>query len=230
MNALEMLRTSPAWSPGHELPLCPELNNPWMYGALSFKLLARNATPEADLALLRLNFLRYAAQCAVGPVGLFYRWPNGYGGSTSWDEILGMGYLSSLLAREILEHLMQSGGLYDTQHPYRDEIAPREFADEDRNLLRFPSLMAFLRARAGYRVNLFDQVMLATQFLKFSFDGAEAGTYLRRWLMVEEAEKLPVTGPFVRYWKSKVPPPQRFLAIEPREYPVFTTLAEGLSP
>ncbi len=232
MSALELFKQSNAWDERYGLPLCPSLNNPWLYGAYALKLMReRGLTAIEELKLVE-RFREHAYSCRVEP-GLFNRWPDGSGGFTSHDELMGMAYISSELAHEILTYLEATDGVYVNKE--QDKIDFKDDWQYRFNVYRMIWFKPFLKARAGSNLNLFSQFLFAGHLLLDAWrikDEQEAifdqGGRLRIWIMLEAMETFAITGAAVSVWREKMnrikASPKGMLTFEPKECPIYRSL------
>jgi hypothetical protein len=83
------------WDRRYNLPLFPELNNPWIYAAYFVK---KNGLQG------KLDFMSHQERCKRG--NEYVRWPDGSGGHFSHDEKIGMAYLcDNSVAKKLLKSL-----------------------------------------------------------------------------------------------------------------------------
>lgn len=223
-------RNSTAWHPEYDLPLCPDLNNPHLYCSYAFKIMKAGGMTAAEQLGFLDRYDAYAKKCQIA-LGLLNRWPDGHGGMTSHDEVMGMAYLSQSLAQEILTRLLADDGVYIT-HPGEAEGRP----SYDFNLLRFVWVLPFIKARALPRVGQISQSVWAAHMtydaLRFKAGSTDdAGGRLRNWIMLEAMEPYGISRAASSFWvwmmKRKSCTLKSMLAIEPREYSVFSELAPG---
>lgn len=113
----------------------------------------------------------------------------------SHDEKLGAAYLSLSAANAILFWEIKVGS-----------------ADE-----RFLFYGPFIRASAGYRVGYYSQAMWALHFVWSAItqknDGTKMSGVLKNWLMLDAAEKFPISALGAWFWKMWM----RKLKISPRK-------------
>lgn len=205
-DVLEQVKASQAWDARFGLPVCPSFNNPWIYGAYALKVMRVAGLTAIEEVALVDRFIDFAKGCRIKP-GLFNRWPDGGGGVTSHDELMGMAFISKNLAKEIVAYLDETDGVYLNK--------PEEKADHPNweirfNVYRMVFLLPFLRARAGHSLNLASQLVFAAHLWKDAFsakatDTGNAGGRLRNWLMLDTMEKTgPIASAGVWYWRSKM--------------------------
>jgi len=206
------------------------------------KLMHLNDLDYGDEKSLLAKFKNFADKCRIEP-GLFNRWPDGGGGSTSHDELMGIAYLSRSLAKEIVVYLLEHDGVYNNQkadtgiHDYLNKhIALKEFliGDQRYNLYRFPWLMPYLKASAGININLASKLIFAAHVTwdalcynpNKSFD---AGGRLRMWLMMETMSQYTACHLAFLFWQSKMTKakvnPRMCFETEPAEFPIYAASA-----
>lgn len=202
------LSVSSAWSKLYDLPLCPVFNNPWIYGAYALKLLRLNGLNASEQEDLKHRFGLHALACRVDPAlpGLMNRWPDGGGGMTSHDELMGMAYISPGLARALVAYLAQTDGVYINKP---EETKGDQFSSLRHNVYRFPFMKPFLMACAGYTPGLLSQLAFAGHLVVDAFttksgDTSDAGGKLRIWIMLEHMERFRITNAAVKFWRSKM--------------------------
>lgn len=184
MNDIDILKVGDSWDARYDLPLFPYLNNPWAYGAYVLKLLGR---PQE----LVNRFTAHAGYCEIG-IGYFRRWPDGSGGPTSHDELLGMAYACEpVIARRILSRLEEMGGVYNSKDSEYD------------TMYRFLFLVPFLRKRAGYKVGLTDQLKWSIHVVWSAVKSNGSSGPLKIWLM-EEMKSYPICSAAFAFWKSRM--------------------------
>lgn len=219
--ALEAIIRSNAFDDRYGLPLIPTLNNPWAYSAYLYKLLKLHGIDLIDEVEMRRAFLNHSVKCSAGMPGLYNRWPDGTGGKTSWDELLGLGYWATECAKLILELLQKTDGIYDNEQPFT--------TNEARNMYRMPWLIGFLKSRAGYRVGIFIQIPWSIWMASWKYEPGAEGSFLKRWIMLEEANKHPIIGIFARrFWKNNSKYLVWALEGELKSIPVAATIAKEL--
>jgi len=210
-ESYEKLKRSLAWDSLYNLPLVRLHNNPHLYCAYSIALLLSLLKPDEESCkdelhlsyVCWMDYFAYLDKCSPeGHAGFYHRWPDGRGGSTSHDEVIGIAWLGGpLIARAILSRLEEFDG--DYKGPGQVEGRLGEF-----NLYRFLFLKPYLKACAGYRVSWFSQALwvLTTIAPDFFTDRSKlsAGSLLRNWLMSKRMETLPISGAAIRAWKSRM--------------------------
>lgn len=222
---LDQWKTSNAWDSLYNLPLCPGLNNPWLYMAYAdmlMRLYADNSfiSPvEAEMHFQRCE----AAVTTPNPApGLFMRWPNGQGGQTSYDEILGAAYLSPWIARRILTYLDLSDGEF-----YPGAVPGKVL---ETNVYRFFFIRPFLVAASGLMPSLISQFIwcLCLLFDALTRTKTDQGGALKFWLMSARMEKFPLCSVAVSLYKrhiSRIMTPKDCFLIEPKECPIYAETA-----
>lgn len=228
MNPEARLRISQAWDGRFDLPTIPIHNNPWIYMAYCFRICNEYGVDEFRLRF-KDRIETYYAKCLVNreTPGLFYRWPNGFGGDSSHDELMGGAWLSPMIARDILAHLEKTDGQYTVDPKYIVGTY-----DETKNVNRFFWLRPFLRACAGFRVSLFSQLLWSIQALVscWNFTGDASGV-LKVWVMCDVMKKYPISSIAVWYFdyrlrnKFKVTPKDIFARNYLTEIPVLADIA-----
>lgn len=94
-TALESLKASSVWNPTYNLP-CGPGQNPWIYMAYYDTVLRLNGE-----RLEALDLILFYIHCEVsGKPGLFKRFPDGGGGPTSHDEVMGLFSLMGNIVRD----------------------------------------------------------------------------------------------------------------------------------
>ncbi len=227
---LKTFMESSAWDIRYSLPLVPQASNPWIYGAYAMKIMRMNGLPPGEDFALQENWDDYAKVCRVLP-GLFNRWPDGGGGVTSHDEIMGMAYVSKSLAKEILQYLKESGGVYCNKLEDLLRDGPRHY-----NVRRFLWLMPYLRSCAGEYVGIFAQTQWSACLVYDALthkkgDLVDAGGRLKNWIMFDSMASKPICRAAIEFWKRTMAnhqcEPKVMLQVEPREAVVFSECAPG---
>lgn len=223
---------SNAWSNPHSIPICPQTHNPWIYGAYALKVLRSVGIPAAEEIALLKNFQAYADKCRIKP-GLFNRTPQ----ESIWmshDELMGMAYISPDLAKEIVAYLKEHTGFYANLPVDQDAITENIKSAVQFNFYRFPWLLPFLKAAAGYYVPPISQTLFALHLLndlRITKAGqtTDAGGRLRIWLMLEHMQGFAISGAACRLWRWRMNrlgySPKNQLAVEPSECPILSELA-----
>jgi len=201
MNALEAFKESNAWHKKYNLPLCPMFNNPHIYGAYAYKIISLDKrVSDADLVELQRDFRTYYRACRITS-GLIHRWPDGSGGITSHDEIIGAAKIYEENAKEIMLHLTMTDGVYINKPK---EIAPG--GEEVCNVFRILWVKPVLMALAKFRLGIFLQCQYAAVLIVDAIsykEGDEAGR-LRHWLTFKEMGEYPIAGAAILFWKKKM--------------------------
>lgn len=225
---LEPLKASKCWDGRYSLPLFPQYNNPWLYMAYADRVLSKHLIGAIDHNKIRAYFTRCeisARSASTIEPGLFDRWPDGSGGRTSWDEIIGAAYLSSHLAKRIMRHLVKTRGYFNNTNdkPFGHKL---KF-----NVFRLAFLKPWLTARCGVRPDLFSQLIWAGHIclsIKANKKPGDAGGRLRNWIMFEAMREYPVCKRAIKKWKKEMRLAghtlKNSLAIEPKE-PLLVALA-----
>ena len=201
---------SPAWDQRYNLPLCPTLNNPWLYMAYAQRNMKR-AGPDS-MCLSTIEIEAHFLKCESKP-GFFSRWPDGSGGAVSWDEIVGAASMSRFIARRIMSYLDMNDGEWGSGTALTDDM------------YRFPFLRPFLLAAAGYTPSTISLAQWSGFIVwdAFTRSSTDQGGALKNSLMIDS-----VGGVAGQFWKIRtqgVMTPAEALAIEPKEYPVFALTA-----
>ena len=220
MTVLKSFQASNAWDQRFNLPLVPMHNNPWIYLAYALKMIRLGKHTNDELIELVDLIEDHLARCRTKVWGEFYRWPEGLGGDTSHDEVMGIAYIDWCLKLEtaptkaILERLLETDGVYNVQN------VPEKIPEEH-NIYRFVWMEAFLKACTNkFRVGFISQFWFSVALLKDIFkykkeDGNESGLLLK-WIMFEPMEKYLLSGITIGFWKSKM----KKLGINPKQ--IFT--------
>jgi len=191
LNKLEEFKGSNAWDNKFALPLIPMHNNPWIYSAYVRKLCG-GFDSEMDYILFS-----HMNKCEVEP-GLFNRWPDGSGGVTSHDEIMGLAYHDHDTAKDILLYLEKHDGEYINVHN------PGKWTSEKFNVYRFIFLKPYLKACAEWHVSLLSQAQFSA-FLIYDLithKGIDPAGRLRIWIMLEAMEIFPLSGFVISIWRK----------------------------
>lgn len=229
MTALEAFKLpySQAWDPRYDLPSVPIHNQPFLYGAYAIKIIKLRDGNDFLASHMVHNtiyrFWDYIAKCEKES-GLYNRRPDGSGGITSHDELIGLVYIKWPESQYILEYLKKHRGRYVNT----SEVSWNPFKW---NLYRFPWFIAYLKARRDdYLSNAWQFIwslqLLAPDLVWFRPDN---GGLLRKWIMLDEMERHPISGWFIKKWRAKM----KRLGIGPRkcfehylvECPVFREFA-----
>jgi hypothetical protein len=201
MNAWEAFQQSAAWDQRFNLPLCPTLNNPWIYFAYALKISKENgALCAGALIAVQIMAIRHAEKCRIKH-GLFNRWPDCSGGVFSYDEALGMAYISPELARELCLYLYEQDGIYCNKPDEMNALNEEKF-----NLYRFIFLEPYLRARAGLRVGLLSKLKFALHVVisTFKFNPNDEEGMSKIWLMHEEMDRFILCRIAFYFWFKKL--------------------------
>jgi hypothetical protein len=206
----DFIRNSPAWDARYNLPLCPALNNPWLYMAYAQRNMKRAARDAIWLSMIEIE--AHFLKCESKP-GFFSRWPDGSGGAVSWDEIVGAASMSRFIARRILAYLDSTDGEWGSGTDLADDM------------YRFPFLRPFLLAASGYELSPISKAEWSAFILwdAFKRSPTDQGGALKNSLMIDS-----VGGLAGAFWKKRtqtIMTPAQALAIEPKEYPVFAATA-----
>jgi hypothetical protein len=222
MLSRDKFEESTAWDRRHLLPVCSSYNNPWIYMAYASKIMF-----DYDKCQLKYtDVLLFAQKCQISS-GLYNRWPDGSGGVTSHDELMGIAYLDRKRAKEIFFYLVENDGIYIN--------VDYQFDSKDRfNLFRFPWFISYLKARALIPLSVWSQFLWCLpiiQDLLFynSKKKKDEDGRLMKWLMSEEMIRFPLCKFFFSLWvtkmmKLKQTPREQFRTYL-KDYPVFFELA-----
>jgi hypothetical protein len=223
VSYLEQIKNSNIWDKRFGLPLVPGLNNPFFYLALITKIYrGLQAVP------FFAGTQEYIDGCKKDR-GLYHRRPDGTGGVTSHDELIGIAYLDQDAAQGILGYLQMRDGVYNNSG------ASEEDSGERFNLFRFPWFISYLKARAGFRVGLHSQFFYATHvYLDAKKNqnplSESPDARLMIWLMNEEMGKYPLCNLAIRYWERVMNKYQKTVSGWFKDhlpnYPIFATLSK----
>lgn len=206
------IKGSNVWDSRFELPLIPIHNNPFLYSYYVMKMAGYTKEIHERLSL-------HAENCRTS-FGVFDRWPDGSGGIMSFDELMGLAAHHEWAAQEILAYLTETDGVYINRP---EDVKPHEL-DEKHYVYRMIFLKPFLRACAGYKVNLISQAQFSAFLIydllthKFTIDDffkADAGTdefrkkldapgRLKIWVMLDYMEKYPLSKLAVNWWRRSM--------------------------
>lgn len=219
-NIVQKFYGSPAWSKAYNLPIVPRTNNPFLYGAYCMKVMSFAGMNVTDAGNLWDLWDDYLLKCTVSR-GLYNRKPDGSGGVTSHDELLGIAYIFTAdIAADILFELEQKDGIYCN---VASEWLNRGADIEKYNLNRFVWLKPYLKAASGQRVGLVSQLIWSSHIFidaMFSKTG-DAGGKLRNWIMFDAMEDLFLCRIAIKFWawkmKKKNVTLRSCLRIEPAE-------------
>lgn len=223
MTAYERFKASNAWETKYNIPLSPMNNNPFFYAACAAKLILRR-DGFSCFNKIQADYLVYALLCERF-TGLFDRWPDGKGGMTSHDELIGIAYMSSDLAKDILSFLDRTDGIYMNKDASPGEI------EEQFNLFRFVWFRPYLLAAAERKVSLLSQLGFASHLIwdMFTAKPDDASGRLLIWMMSDAMMKYPLSGLFVEIWrvvmKARGFTLKHMFELEPKENPIFAELA-----
>jgi hypothetical protein len=219
MTLLDQIKASNAWDARYGLPLLPANNNPWIYMAYLDTLMQFRGE-RLDRELVWQHFLR----CEVeGEPGLFHRWPGGYGGMNSHDEIMGAAYFDPRIADRILRRLDRKFG--DFNNTGEKPSRALEY-----NVYRFGVwLRPYLASRAGRCIVISPAWAAHLAYATRDNDGDNCGGRLRNWLMMHEMQRYAICRPAIRGWikrrEERGETLRGSLEIEPRETPILGELA-----
>lgn len=222
MSLWNAFASSNAFDPASKLPLCPTKNNPWAYLAYAVKIMRAQGLTGPEELNLKAMIKAQADRCRIR-AGLFDRYPLGWGGIFSHDEIAGMAYLSPDLARELLIYLTEMDGIYCNKPNEMNPNFPDEF-----NVFRFPWMRPFLQACSpGFHVSLISQIVygLFLFFDGFIFSRRDASGRLKIWITLGRLEPYFISGLFVLLWRMRMKRMgitlKECLRLELPEFPIF---------
>lgn len=224
MGVLELFEDSTAWDARYRLPLVPRYNNPWIYGAYAYKLMIDNRAPITELKLLNERFSFHFRHCQVTQ-GLINRWPDGTGGMTSHDELIGAAYISVTNARAICFYLKMMNGYYINKP---NEVKRKQFFRH--SMHRFPWAMTFLKLRAGkgFSPSIFELIYTALHICLSAFSKSESAN-CKSWLMRDVFQMHWFLRYPCKFWtKIKInrgESPETWLPKEIKNEPIFFELA-----
>lgn len=222
MGVLELFEDSTAWDARYRLPLVPRYNNPWIYGAYAYKLMIDNRAPITELKLLNERFSFHFRHCQVTQ-GLINRWPDGTGGMTSHDELIGAAYISVTNARALYFYLKMMNGYYINKP---NEVKRKQFFRH--SMKRFPWVMAFIKLRAGFKPSVFEILYTMGHITIQAFLKGESGT-CKIWLMRDVYVQNWFLKQACKFWvkvkRCRGESPEDWLSKEIKNEPVFYELA-----
>lgn len=226
MTALEEFKKSNAWHQTYNLPLSPQNNNPWVYLAWARRIieLSDKVDPMVYDDDFRYTVYAYLQACEREP-GLFHRWPNGDGGVTSHDELIGICSLDKEAACRVHAYLVAHDGYYNN-------TGEKEPVDGWWDLSKFFWFMSYVKSRAFIKLGLVSQLWWVLHVLfsaiKTQPDTDNAGGLLLIWLMAPEMDKWPLCQLANMFWRWRLKrmgvTPQEMLALEPKENPIYAQL------
>lgn len=221
MTNLEKFQYSQAWSNSWNLPLCSEYNNPWIYCAYAQKILKQNGE-----TLSQASIETYGETCQEKK-GLYNRWPDGRGGLTSSDELVGMAYLSKKMASAIVDYLYFNDGIYNNTGEFSN------IGNERFDMKRFIYLIPFLRSRADMVLSPFTLTLFSTHVIKISFSKDISGNKLLVDIMREEMSKYFVCKMAYKvfdYMQNRFAvTKQKCLENEIKAYPIYSQISSNWS-
>lgn len=227
-SVLDVFKASDAWSV-YGLPLCPGMDNPWLYSAYALLAFKRHEQDPLDLAVWQMNAWRYYVLCQIES-GLISRWPKDYPAYdptdlTSHDELMGAAYQNRDVAAAILDYLDRHDGEYNN-------TAQAEAFPMQKNVYRMIFLRPYLLACAGGTPNPWSKLVWCAYMV---FDALtrrkeDCGGALRCWLMTDVMDRFGSCWLVGRFWKwraSKVgQTPKTCLAVEPgSQKPIYSMIA-----
>jgi hypothetical protein len=221
MTALEKFQQSDAWDARYNLPTCPEYNNPFLYMAYADLVIEQAEGAGLSQALVNSYFDR--CQFRFKEIGLFNRWPDGSGGLVSYDEIMGAAYFGPKFAVLIHDYLEEHGGIFNNT----GEDKP----DESMDIYRFIFMRPYLLACCGFRVSLWDQLLVALNLLLDCFSFASNGGKLKNYLLIYKMKGCWLVQLIGVFWRWQMKRHgctfKTCLSKEPGDrYPIFGELAK----
>lgn len=211
MTNLEKFKESPAWDSENNLPLCRIHANPHIYCAFADKICGGSISRD--------DVLRYQSICQT-KIGLYHRYPDGGGGVTSFDELIGISHFNPDAASKILDYIWDHFGCYDNQSPYSWTFRY--------NLYRFPWFIAYLKIRAGRTLGPFLRLAFVMYLILQAIDWnpetkRDEGGKLTTWLMRDEMREVFGCRLAWKFWEYRTRNigPKWCLTRYLVEYPVF---------
>lgn len=181
---IDELKQSKVWDARYDLPIFPLLNNPFLLGAYVWLLLGKPSDMQAA-------FFVHATKCYRLETHTYVRWPDGSGGRTSQDELIGLAYLHQLQAKYIIDTLDENDGIYNFEDKEYD------------TMYRFIFLEPFLRQCAGMKVSLLNQLKYITHIaisaITWKKESGASGA-LMIWLMNDKMQELPLCSIFIKFY------------------------------
>lgn len=192
MISLEDIKQSAVWDKNCQLPLVPEHNNPWIYCAYIAVLLAETGTGVLDHHKIEL----YYNLCEKSS-GLINRWPGGYGGKTSHDELIGASAIHLGAAQRIFGHITYNAGFYNNVDD------SRKLSD---NLYRFPWFIAYIKHLAGHKLSWWDQLCwsISTILDALFINKNDLGGKLKTWLMAYSMRRHWLCRISHNFWRNRM--------------------------
>lgn len=188
MSCIEEFKKSNAWDVRNGLPTVPFHNNPWIFMAYAFKLIKLNdGSVPLDKELWNM-----ALNCEKEP-GLYNRWPDGTGGVTSHDELIGISFLIPTMSFRILRYLDSNMGYYNNL------TSAKGLSFFRYNLFRFVFLKPVLKSFANLELTKLDKFFLYAYLITHAFNPKkDYGGSLVIWIMTEALKDNKV----VQLWKK----------------------------
>lgn len=233
MTSIGDFMNADGWDSRYWLPTFQRHNNPFLYMAY-FNLLLRRQHP--DHGLTEFSVYEHYLRCLVDSQihsghGLINRWPDGGGGETSHDELIGLSALCPPAARHVEAYLREHWGCYDNKKTGNKFWRFFRF-----NLYRFPWFVCYLRHRAGKPPSRWLDLahVLYVRVQAWRFDKLRnplTGSLLMTWLMGQTMRES--QNPKVReaydYWEKtlwiKGASPDWVFDRYLTEYPIFKQAA-----
>lgn len=162
----EDLKNCPGWDGRYFVPTFPQYNNPHLYAAYAYEILHYEGS---------LDYIAFYKLCEVKP-GLINRWPDGTGGLTSVDELIGASSLNTDAANRIYDYLYSSNGEYNNTG---EKTGPFQIW-----LLRFPWLLPYFQRCSGFKTPWWPigDLFWAIPCVISAFSNSSS-EYLKWWLM-----------------------------------------------
>lgn len=224
--ALKEYIESNVWDSRYDLPLLPDYSNPWIYGAYAYKII-KQWGEDQDTKNLFVDFMLYSEKCKV-ETGLYHRWPDGFGGVTSHDEVIGLCYISSAVAKDILAYLDFHDGQYNNMKNLEPSFIPDRY-----NLYRFFWLRPYIAECAKATVSIISQLKWAawviTNAMVARFGDWDTKCFI--WLMSEKMENYTICKAALMFWqyrmKKKGMNPHVFFENALAKYPVYANCVKA---
>jgi hypothetical protein len=194
-------------------------SNPHLYTAYAEKIL--NGYGET----VGVGIFKYTRSCQTFK-GLYHRFPDGGGGVTSHDELIGIISHAEFFAVNILYTLEDNNGVYDNQNP--------DNPNKKHNLSRFPWFTAYVKTSAfvrDYRTPFYNTcyaIYLIDQALRYHpTKRPDDGGRLLTWLMSDKMRKQPYCRLAHKFWdwRMRKSGPKDCFSRYLLECPIFHELA-----
>lgn len=213
---------SNVWDSRYDLPLLPDHNNPWIYAAYALKII-KSWGEDVDNLYLTRELIEHANEKCRVEKGLYHRWPDGFGGHTSHDELIGLCYIDAAIAKDVLNYLDFNDGVYNNLKNTVTSLIPDRY-----NLYRFLWLRPYIAECAKARLNILSQLKWAGFVVANAlFKKAEGwDTKLMIWLMSERMENHTICKLAILFWESRMKKlglnPHVFFEKELEKFPVYS--------